>query len=76
MSSCIYRCNIWAEKQNIPIAEEVMDERRPSTQETGSDMAIALEFSFLTCMRANMFNREPYVFCSGVQKIYPTRSYQ
>ena len=38
---------------NLPIVDDVMEERRPNTHEKGRDMAIALVPSFPTCAVSN-----------------------
>lgn len=47
-----YNCTL-----NIPIVEEVIDESRPSTQENGRDIAIALVPIFPTCTQINISPR-------------------
>ena len=39
---------------SLPIVDEVMDERRPSTQEKGSDIATAPVPIFPTCSQSNI----------------------
>ena len=38
---------------NLPIVDDVMEERRPNTHENGRDMAIALVPIFPTCAESN-----------------------
>lgn len=50
---------------NIPIVEDVMDPSRPSTQEKGSDMAIAPVPIFPTC-RHNIINNKRRKPCMAI----------